>query len=406
MRILYIVQHFTGPSSTSGSRPYENARRLVRMGHEVTMLCGTLELNSERDIEDARQAGITLDQSPILYSQRYSYLKRMIVFRQYMQWAIGEGKRLPKPDIVFASSTPLTVGEIGRQVARHHRVPFVFEVRDLWPEVVVGVGALRNPVLRFMSYRLAGKIYAAADHVVALSRGMKDGVKAWGYPDDRISVIPNCSDTALFGSRAERDETRKKMGWEGKFVCLYPGVFGAMNNLDYLLDCAKALEQMGAGDCHIALIGNGAVREHLANRIKEENISLAALYDPIQKRDMPKLMAAADVGTVSLLPLDCLGSSSPNKFFDFLAAGMPVILNYRGWQADLLNESGAGLFAQPGKPSDMASLLVGLRDDPERVKAMGGIARDLAETQFDRDLLVAKLERLLVDVASRGSAKR
>ena len=406
MRILYIVQHFTGPSSTCGSRPYENARRLVQMGHEVTMLCGTSELNSDRDVADARQAGIVFDQSPILYSQRYSYIKRMVVFRQYMQWAICEGKRLPKPDLVFASSTPLTVGEIGRKVAAYHRVPFVFEVRDLWPEVVVGVGALKNPVLRYISYRMARNIYAAADHVVALSQGMKDGVKAWGYPEDRISVIPNCSDTALFGSRTDRDETRKKMGWTGKFVCLYPGVFGAMNNLDYLLDCAKALERMGANDCHIALIGRGAKREHLANRIKEEGISLAALYEPIQKRDMPQLLAAADVGTVSLLPLDCLGSSSPNKFFDFLAAGMPVILNYRGWQADLLKETGAGLFSQPDDPSDMAAQLISLRDDPERVKTMGGIARNLAETRFDRDLLVAKLERILVDVASRGSDKR
>lgn len=403
MRILYIVQHFAGPSGFSGSRAYENARRLVQMGHEVTLMCGTSEMNSPQDAEDARRAGLEFHQAPLVYRQAYSYAKRMLVFRSYMKWAVEKGKELPKPDLVFASSTPLTVGEIGRQVAGYHGVPFVFEVRDLWPEVAVAVGALKNPVLRLMSYRMARRIYSAVDHVVALSQGMKDGIKAWEIPDQQITVIPNCSDTALFGSRQERESKRRELGWEGKLVCVHPGAMGLVNNLDYLLDCAKSLEQMGATDIEIALIGDGAMKPHLSRRIAEEKIKLASLYDPFPKREVPTLLSAADVGLVTVLPMKCMELNSSNKFFDFLAASLPIVLNYGGWQEDVLRESGAGLSADPRDASTMAAALTKLRDDPERVRAMGTAARQLAETRFDRDALAAQLESILVEVVRSKS---
>lgn len=398
MRILYIVQHFNGPSGSSGSRPYENARRLVQMGHEVTLLCGTSKKSSPQDVEDAKRVGIDLHRAPVIYNHNFSYFKRLLSFRDYMKWAIHEGKSLPKPDVVFASSTPLSVGEIGRQVAKYHGVPFVFEARDLWPEIAVEVGALRNPLLRFMAYRMAQNIYAAADHIIALSPGMKDGIKEWNIPDQCITVIPNCSDTELFGSRQERDSMRKTMGWEDKFVCIHPGSIGLVNNLDYLLDCAKALEQMNVMDIHIAIIGDGRQKAHLRQRIKDENIKLASVFDPIPKKDMPNLLAAADVGMVSFLPLKCLETNSANKFFDFMAAGLPTILNYGGWQASVLRESGAGVSMDPSNPSDMASTLISMRDNPEQLFEMGIAARKLAETKYDRNLLVKQLEEALTEV--------
>ena len=177
-----------------------------------------------------------------------------------MLWAVRQGKEIARPDLVFASSTPLTVGEVGRKIAAYHRVPFVFEVRDLWPEVPIAMGALKNPLLRFSAMRMTQRIYDAADHIVALSPGMKEGILHWGIPAEKISVIPNCSDTTLFGQQcpSEREAERTRRGWNGKLMCIYPGSLGVSNGLDYLINCAKVLDQHGVEDIHLAIVGDGA----------------------------------------------------------------------------------------------------------------------------------------------------
>lgn len=396
MKILYIVQHFCGPSGSWSTRAYECARRLVKMGHEVTLLCGKFDRSSERDITDAVEAGINIIQAPICYHQEFSFLKRMINFRQYMSWVYKVGTELPAPDLVFASSPPLTVGDVGRQVAAYHAVPFAFEVRDPWPEVAVSLGALKNPIMRHMANKMAKRIYDASDLVVALSSDMKDLIKSsWGVPGDRIIVVPNCSDTSLFGSREFRDSERTRMGWNDKFVCIHPGAIGIMNGLDYLLDVAKLLDERGITDIHIPIVGSGALKAHLAERIKNEGIRSAALYDAVQKQDMPKILSAADVGIAVFAPKPHLEKNSANKFFDFLATGLPVVINYGGWQAKVLSETGAGVSVDPHNPSEMVEALISMRDNPQRIAQMGRAARQLAEERYDRDLLVTQLEAAL-----------
>lgn len=406
MKILYIVQHFMGMAGHSGLRPFENTRRLVRMGHEVTLLCGMTDLSKPEDVIAAREEGITILQAPIHYSQRLSYFKRMVSFRRFMKWAVRTGKELSPPDIVFASSTPLSVGEIGRQVAAHHGVPFVFEVRDLWPEVPVAMGALNNPVLRLMAYRMARRVYRAADHVVALSSGMKEViVQAWGVAESRVSVIPNCSDTQLFRvtDTDVRARERSRHGWEDKFLCIHSGSMGLANGLDYLLDCAKFLDEHDNRDIHIALVGDGAQRDHLAKRIANEHIRSASIYPPVAKREIPNLLTAADVGVVSFLPNPIFNTNSANKFFDFLAAGLPIIVNYAGWQADVLRDSGAGDPVDPHDPTSLAYALLALHANPAQCQTMRAAARYLAETRYDRELLVTQLEQLLCRVVKELS---
>ena len=260
INILYIVQHFTTPSSAGSARAFENARRLVQRGHRVTMLCGRLDRNVESDVAEARSVGIDLRMAPILYTQKMSYTRRLIAFRRYMVWAMRTGRQLSRPDVVLASSTPLTVGEIGRKVASHHKVPFVFEVRDLWPEVPIALGALKSPVLRWAARRMAARVYAAADAVVALSPDMARVVESWGVDSRKISVIPNSSDTQRFGSpeaAAEREAERNRRGWQSKLVCIHPGAMGRVNGIDYLLDAARILDRQGESRILIALVGDG-----------------------------------------------------------------------------------------------------------------------------------------------------
>jgi len=396
MNILYIVQHFSGPHSSSGSRPYENGRLLVERGHDVTLLCGHTEGAADADIELAREAGIVIHRAPVRYGHRMSYSRRLLAFHAYMRWAVRTGKACRNPDVVFASSTTLTVGEIGRKVAAHHRVPLMFEVRDVWPEVPIALGALRNLVLRWMAFRMARRVYAASSHIVALSPDMKRMIDRHGVPPEKISVIPNCSDNALFGSREERTQTRRRYGWDGEFVCIHPGAMGLVNGLDYLLDVAKCLDARDAGDILVALVGRGRLRDHLAARIRQEGIRSAILYDPIAKKDMPGLLAGADVGLMSVADRPHLAANSANKFFDFLAAGLPVVLNYGGWKADVLRDSGAGVSCSPQQPAEFAEVLVRLAENSGECERMGRAARQLAETHYDRGLLVGQLENVLL----------
>ena len=398
MKILYIVQHFSGPSGSSGSRPYENATRLVQMGHEVTLLCGNYHKATDKDIDRAREIGVKIYQSSIKYDQSQSSLQRIITFRKYMKWAIKKGISLPRPDLIYASSTPLTIGEVGRQIATHHQVPFVFEVRDLWPEIPITIGALTNPISKLLAVRMARRVYGSADHVIALSPGMKEGVMKWGVPDENITVIPNCSDIALFGCRDAREAERKQFGWSDKFVCVFCGSIGLANGLDYLLDCGKVLSNNGVNNIHIAIVGDGAEKERLAARIEHEKIGSVTVYDSVPKKDVPALLAASDVGVVSFLPIPYMNTNSANKFFDFLAAGLPVIINYDGWQESLLQESGAGFSVDPHEPGALAKVLMDLQTKPEMCQKMGLAARALAEEQFDRAKLVKNLEQLLLRV--------
>jgi len=401
MHILYIVQHFSGPNGNGWMRPYENPRRLVLMGHQVTLLCGMYDRASAKDIEAAQAANIHIVQIPVAYQQKFSYFRRLLSFNDYMLSAIKVAKGLPKPDLVYASSPPLTVGEIGRVVARHHRVPFVFEVRDLWPEIAVGMGALNNPVLRFLVYEMTRRIYREVDHVVALSPGIRDGIANWGVPLDRITVVSNASDLSMFGHADERPAVRARYGWDHKFVAIYSGAMGLVNGLDYVLDCARVLDRMKIENIHLALFGEGAQRAHLQERIAREGLQSVKLYDAVPKSQIPAIIEAADTGLVIFRPIKHIHSNSANKFFDYLAAGLPIVLNYGGWQEELLQQYGAGQSVTDDDPRALAEALIALRDQPARRRTMGSAARQLAVDQFDRGLLVERLERTLRAVVNQ-----
>ncbi len=405
MNVLYIVQHFSSRAALRGSvRPFETARRLVASGHGVKLLCGSHGDTRASD-GDARAAGIDVLRAPVVYHAG-SFAWRMAVFARYMRWAMRTSKRVERPDVVFASSTPLTVGEVGRVAAAYHRVPFVFEVRDLWPEIPIVFGALPTPFLRWGARRMARRIYDAADTVVALSpdiaRVIRDG---WGVDAARIAVIPNCSDTDLFatpGVEAQRHELRARMGWDGKLVALHAGAMGRVNGLDYVLDAAKALDRAGERDVEIVLLGDGTERRRLEARARAEGIRAVSFHAPVRQREIPVWVAAADVGLVTVAALPFLETNSANKFFDVLAAARPVLLNYGGWMSELLRETGAGLAVDPRSPASFADALRSLKADPARRQAMGRAARALAEARFAREALTREVERVLGAAVQRG----
>jgi glycosyltransferase involved in cell wall biosynthesis len=400
MRIVYIHQYFSTRAGATGTRSYEFARYLVDRGHSVTMITGTAWLE---DIERAGLVtrtevdGIDVVAIGVRYHSRMGFVRRMWSFAAFMLAASRVARR-ERCDVVFASSTPLTVGIPGWLAARKHRVPFVFEVRDLWPEAPIQLGVLTNPLLKSLALWLEGFLYAKADHVVALSPGMVDGVAARGVPRERISMIPNCADTHLFSPGPKDDELVARWGLEGAFVAAYIGAMGPANDLGQVIEAARIVaEREGAEGRRTVflLIGDGKERPLLEARTRELGLGNVVWADPVPKADVPRILRTADVALVSFADLPILRTNSPNKAFDALAAGRPVVVDFGGWVREMLEETGAGIGTKPGDPSSLAGELISLRDDPARRERMGVAAREVARSRFDRMTMAAKLEDLL-----------
>ena len=282
----------------------------------------------------------------------------------------------------------------------------VFEVRDLWPELPIAVGALRNPLAKATARALERAAYRASERVIALSPGMKLGVLQTGYPEERVEVIPNLCNVALFGAVTPDEGARyidELLGPGGPLVT-YAGTLGTINRVEYLLEVAKHMLTRDAG-VRFLIAGDGRERERLTEMARALGVlgRNVTMRGPVPKTDMPKLLAGSTVASSLFDDIPEMRNNSANKFFDALAAGRPVMVNYRGWQADLLARTGAGIVVPPKDAALGATLLSDLLDDPERRAAAELAAARLAR-EFSADSAAERLERLLADVTRSATA--
>ncbi len=411
MHVLYIHQYFTPPEGSGGSRSYQMAKRLVNAGHEVTMLTTVSSATKwggpvpDASVVRAEYNGIRVIALRIPYHNRMSHSQRLRAFLAFVFGAIREGRRLHGVDVVFATSTPLTVALPGVAAKRKHRCPMVFEVRDLWPELPIAVGALRGPIAKALARRLERWAYRNSSHIVALSPGMKEGVCRTGYPESSVTVIPNCSDVEEFRVPPSAGEAflAEHPYLRGGPLVTYAGALGPVNGVAYLADIAV---QMRAHDpsTRFLIIGDGKERE--AIRAHAESLGVLGsnlwLLDPLPKRAMPSVLAASAVSCSLLLDMPALTVSSPNKVFDAFAAGKPVMITYEGWLADLLREADAGIVVPRGAARGAASALHEFLSSPDKLRRAGQASARLADERFARDLLAADLRRVLEGVVTGG----
>ncbi len=404
MRVTYLHQYFATPDGSTGTRSYELARRLVARGHQVTVVTSNAQLP---DLAGARRVvrtsvdGIRLVVIPVAYANEMGYRARIGAFVRFALRASLEAARVPA-DIVLASSTPLTIALPGIVARVVRRAPMVFEVRDLWPEMPIAVGALTNPIVIRAARAVEWLAYHASAHVIALSPGMADGVAARGIARARISMVPNACDRATFDLPATAgDEIRARLGvGAGPPLIVYAGAFGAVNGVEWLADVAAEMRSLRP-DARFALVGRGAGRDALLERARARGVlgETLSVLAPMPKRDIPALLAAATIATSLFRPIPEMESNSANKFFDALAAGRPVAINYGGWHRDLLTGSGAGIVLPESDPAAAAALLAGLVGDEEALARCREAARRLAREQFDRDRLAEEFAAVLERVA-------
>lgn len=390
MHVAYIHQHFATKKGKTGTRSYEMSQSLLRAGHRVTMICGTYDVGDLRTEANQRVTAHDVDGIRVMcvaepYASRMSFTRRLLAFGRFARTATRIVSRLDA-DLVFATSTPLTVGIPGMKGAKRLGVPFVFEVRDLWPELAIVMGVLRNPLLIGYARRLERRIYRAAERIIILAPGVKEGVCRTGYPADRLVMIPNSSDLDLFRPDESR-ELEGVFGAAGDLRLVFTGAHGAANGLDAVLDAIVELHRRGERGLRFVFIGQGASRDRLIDRSRREKCEgLVSWVPTMPKEELARVLPRMDVGMMILknVPAFYYGTS-PNKFFDYIAAGLPVLNNYPGWLAEMIEENRCGLVVPPDDPGAFADAVVWLRDHREELPGMGRRARQLAETRFSRE---------------------
>ena len=395
MRVLYFHQHFSTPQGSAGIRSYEMARALVVRGHHVTMVCGSYGVGNtgltSAFVNGVRRGvvdGIEVVEFELVYSNRDSLLRRANAFFKFA----GRSAKLALTesyDLLFATSTPLTAGIPGI-VARWLRgTRFVFEVRDLWPELPREMGVIKNPVVLALMGWLEWLSYHSAQKLIGLSPGIVAGITRRGVDIEDVALIPNGCDLRIF---SEKSAAWRPDGVAPRdFMAVFAGTHGLANGLDAALNAAVELKRRDRSDIKLVLIGDGQLKSNLMLRAQREGLDNVVFCPPVNKRRLAGLMASTDLGLQLLanVPAFYYGTS-PNKFFDYIAAGLPTLINYPGWLASLVRIHACGLAVPPDSPKAFADALEYAADSRVKMQEMGRRGLELARSQFDRALLATK----------------
>lgn len=404
VRLIYLEQYLNLPTDVGGGRCFEAAVRLAARGHNVDVVTSDRSPSSAEGWSVREMSGFKVHSLPNAYSNDMSYPRRIAAF---VRFAVAAGLYSVKleGDLVFASSTPLTIAIPAVLAKSRLRVPMVFEVRDLWPEVPIAMGALRNPMLRMAGRWLERVAYRNSERVVALSPGMRDGIVRAGYPRNRVDVIPNCSDVETL-----RVPEGAGLAWRSRHpevntrqMVLYAGTLGRVNGVDWLVRLASVTAESDPSLCFV-VVGRGIEEEAVRKAAEREGVlgRNVFLFPAVPRCQLAPLLSAATVVCSVVADIEALWHNSANKVFDGFAAGRPVMINHGGWQKTLLEDSGAGLALPFGDIRRASELLVSFVTDAGRLTAAKAASANLADSRFSRDRLVGALIDVLEAVADRS----
>jgi glycosyltransferase involved in cell wall biosynthesis len=383
MRILYMHQFFITRAGAGGTRSYEFARRFVARGHGVRMVTAG---DGDRSVDGIEVVGVRAGYSDYVRATADSYPRRMLAFARFAIAATLAVLRGPRPDVVYATSPPLTIALPALAAAARWRAPLVFEVRDLWPEAPIQMGALANPLARRGARALEHFVYRRSARVIALSPGIRAGVLAAGVPEAKVALVPNASDLDLFDPAPPPAAER--------LVVSYFGAMGEANDITAAIAAARLLP-----DVDFVLMGDGKRRPEL-ERGAPPNVEFPGAAR--SKEDVAALARRSAACLTLFKDVPVLATNSPNKLFDTFAAGRPAIVNMDGWMRELVERNEAGLYVRAGDARDLADKLEWLRDHPDEAARMGRNARALAEREFDRDLVAERALEVLEEAATRS----
>jgi glycosyltransferase involved in cell wall biosynthesis len=371
MQILYLHQFFMTREGAGGTRSYEFARRFVERGHGVRMVTAGA---GTKTVEGIHVVGVRGAYSDYMRATAMSNVGRMTAFARFAAGATMAALRGPRPDVIYATSPPLTMALPALAAALRWRAPLVFEIRDLWPEAPIQMGALRNRAGQRLARALERFVYARSARLIALSPGIQAAL-----PPGKTALVPNSADLDLFDPAPP----------SGPFQVAYFGAMGEANDLTAVVEAARLVP-----DVRFVLMGDGKRRADL-----ERDAPANVAFRSGSKTDVARLAAESSACLTVFKDVPVLATNSPNKLFDTFAAGRPAIVNMEGWMRELVERNDAGVYVRAGDPAELADQVARLRDNPDEVRRMGENARALAEREFGRDELAGRALAVLEEAA-------
>jgi glycosyltransferase involved in cell wall biosynthesis len=392
MHILLIHQAFASLDEPGGTRHYEFARLLAARGHRVTVIASPVSyitgLHSAPGSSPKEPAteGVEILRAPVYAAHHKSFVHRILAFVSFMLSSFWIGLRVKHVDVVWGTSPPIFQGATAWALARVKRAHFLFEVRDLWPQFAIAVGVLQNPVLIRASQWLERFLYSHADRLLVNSPGFVEHVRARGARN--VELVPNGADPSMFDPSNDGQEFRQEHALGQKYLALYAGAHGMSNDLDVVLDAAGLLTDR---NIQIVFLGDGKEKPALQARAQALGLTNVTFVASIPKGEMPDALAAADACIAILKPLDEYKTTYPNKVFDYMAAGRPVVLAIDGVIRQVVEAAGCGIFAEPGSPGALAEAICRLAERPDEGRRMGRRGRAYLEENFSREKVADRL---------------
>ena len=395
MHILYIHQYFTTPEKGGGTRSYEFARSLVKRGHKVTILTGSKlndSLTNGKKKTDEYIEGVYVIYLKTPYSNYMSFKRRLYSFMDFSVRAILAGIRIKRYDLIFATSTPLTVAIPGIILSFLRRVPMVFEVRDLWPEVPIQMSVIKNSLLIKLLRWFEAFTYRHSNYIIALSPGIAKGILATGVAVNKVTMIPNFCNLDFFKPEKSNINNLGKLENNNNPIIAYCGAISFANNVELIIQAAEKLQKIN-NPVIFMIAGEGRLKPKLEKITKAKKLKNVIFLGKINKYEVIELYRKAIACLILFKNLPILSTNSPNKFFDALAAGRPIITNMGGWIGNLVENYKIGFSLENDNPQALIEAVEKLTSmNKNQLEEIGENARELAVEKFNRDDMTDKLE--------------
>jgi glycosyltransferase involved in cell wall biosynthesis len=416
MKILFLSHYFPPEVNAPASRTFEHGRAWAQQGHDVTIVTcapnhptGVVYPGYRNSLwQEERVDGMRIIRLWTYLAANQGFARRIANYVSYMVSALVAAPFLPAADVVISTSPQFFCGLAGYGVSRVKRAPWVLEIRDLWPDTISAVGAIRSRrIIRFLE-GIETWAYRKADKVVAVTNAFRDHIEARGVPRANVQVIRNGVDLSLFQPRPKDESLARELGLQGKFVAAYVGTHGMCHKLETVLEAAKLVEH----DHRIAflLVGSGGERAHLLDLKDRMGLTNVAMLDQQPKERMPRFWGLTDVALVLLARSDLFKTVVPSKIFEAMAMERPIILGVEGESRAIIEEAEAGLAVTPESAEEVARAIMDLAGDPKRASELGRNGRRHVEKSYDRRVLAQRFEgtlaALLSEVSNHPSTER
>ena len=387
MKVLILHQYFNTPETGGPLRSYYLAKALADKG----ITTAVITTHNGNDFRKEIIEGIEVHYLSIPYSNSFGFLKRVTSFLKFVFSIVREAKQFKDYDVCYAISTPLTIGLAAIWIKWRYKIPYMFEVGDLWPEAPIQVGIIKNPILKKILFGLEKWTYTGAKSIVALSDPIKKEIDR-KVSGKRIDVISNMADVEYYKASDKNPELEKKFNVQGKKVLSYIGTFGLANGLERILNCAHAVKVDPL--IHFILCGDGAMRSTLLKYAEQHELTNVS-FIPMQDRNgVKEVLNVTDAAFISYQPLPVLETGSPNKYFDALAAGKMIVVNFSGWIRDEIEVNRCGVFVHPDKAEEFTTRVLPILQNKDGLECYQHAARVLAQQKHSRKQLSESFVKL------------